>query len=77
MTLNFSHLCAIMDHDHGDNLSLGAQSLPFNITDSPHSITAKFKNPATHVSLPLLARYHKLSHSIFVPKSMKKALKHF
>ena len=22
-----------MDHDHGDNLSLGAQSLPFNITE--------------------------------------------
>ena len=33
MTQNFSHLWAIMDHDHGDNLSLGAQSLPFNITE--------------------------------------------
>lgn len=23
-----------MDHDHGDNLSLGAQSLSFNITEN-------------------------------------------
>ena len=41
-------------------------------------MTAKFKNPATHVPRhPLLALYLELFHFIFVPQSMIKALKHF